>query len=179
MILSFEMPGDQDWDKDTWEKLGVGREWEDLSRAFEAAGATGSPRKGLQGRKGPTAAPSPQGPERCLLVSGRGRGGLIGDETGREISRPEPYSGLEVAMAKLILVKNETNPWNSDGIAVFGYFEGRPTKKELRAATPGCGEFVSRPRPVLDDDLDDEPKQVPDAVSKLAGLQRWFLCQAT
>lgn len=34
MELTFEMPGDQDWDTDLWQRLGVGAEWERLGRAF-------------------------------------------------------------------------------------------------------------------------------------------------
>ena len=34
MELTFEMPGDQDWDHGLWERLGVGAEWERLGRAF-------------------------------------------------------------------------------------------------------------------------------------------------
>ena len=37
-VLTFEMPDDQDWDHDLWERLGVGQEWERLGRAFYNAG---------------------------------------------------------------------------------------------------------------------------------------------
>ncbi len=36
--ITFEMPGDQDWDEDVWSKLGVGCEWERLGRAFYNTG---------------------------------------------------------------------------------------------------------------------------------------------
>jgi hypothetical protein len=40
MVLTFEMPGDQDWDADLWERLGVGGDWENIGKAFYNAGAT-------------------------------------------------------------------------------------------------------------------------------------------
>lgn len=39
-VLTFAMPGDQDWDSDLWERLGVGGDWERLGEAFYNAGAT-------------------------------------------------------------------------------------------------------------------------------------------
>jgi hypothetical protein len=68
-------------------------------------------------------------------------------------------------MAKLVCVKREDNPDNDDGACVFGYFEGRPTRKELRAATEAHDGYTV-------------PCLVDDEVSTRAGLQRWLLTQA-
>lgn len=68
-------------------------------------------------------------------------------------------------MAKLILTKNEGNPYNDNGVCVFGYFDGTPTRAELRRAGGGGDGFT-------------DPERVDDDVSKRAGLQRWLLAQA-
>jgi hypothetical protein len=33
------MPGDQDWDPELWDRIGVGPEWDQIAADFEAAGA--------------------------------------------------------------------------------------------------------------------------------------------
>jgi hypothetical protein len=36
MKLTFEMPGDQDWDEGLWQRIGLGPEWDRLSAAWES-----------------------------------------------------------------------------------------------------------------------------------------------
>ena len=63
-------------------------------------------------------------------------------------------------MAKLISVKLETCHANSDGVAWYAYFEGDPTEDELTV------EAVF------------EDEEVPDRLSKHAGLRRYFVSPA-
>ncbi len=37
--LIMEMPGDQDWEPEFWDRLGVGPDWDRISQAFKDAGA--------------------------------------------------------------------------------------------------------------------------------------------
>ncbi len=75
-------------------------------------------------------------------------------------------------MAKLVTIKNESNPDNEDAVAKFAYFEGKPTPSELKLAyeEARCNEEI--------DDLPQVSKPTPDVVSKLAGLWRYYLGQA-
>ncbi len=39
MDITFEMPGDQDFDPELWDRIGDGPEWDRLAADLEAAGA--------------------------------------------------------------------------------------------------------------------------------------------
>ena len=67
---------------------------------------------------------------------------------------------------KLICMKLEQSPYCEEAIAVFAYFDGKPTKKQLEEV------FDDGDTPL------DEKCAVPDKISKLAGVKRYFVGQA-
>ena len=75
-------------------------------------------------------------------------------------------------MAKLIECRREI--LNEYDRAWFGYFKGTPTPKDIKDAQSTIEDFDD------DGDLTDEiscidGEQMPTEISKLAGLERWFL----
>ena len=67
-------------------------------------------------------------------------------------------------MAKLVLIKLESHPYNSNGCAWYAYFEGSPTEEELREAQEETEAAKEA-----------KPERCDDEVAKRAGLERWFL----
>ena len=77
-------------------------------------------------------------------------------------------------MAKLIYVQLETCHDNTDGVAWYAYWEGRPTEEQLLASFDD-GSLVGG-GPLGWDGV--HPEEVPNPLSRHAGLTRWFLSQA-
>ena len=94
-------------------------------------------------------------------------------------------------MAKLIYVQLETCHDNTDGVAWYAYWEGRPTEEQLLAAWYAYWEGRPTEEQLLAS-FDDgslvgggplgwdgvHPEEVPNPLSRHAGLTRWFLSQA-
>jgi hypothetical protein len=65
-------------------------------------------------------------------------------------------------MAKLILSQVEQNPEEKNGTSVIAYFKGEPDEDDLEKAGADY-EY-------------GDPERRDNAVSTLAGLQRWVVC---
>lgn len=77
-------------------------------------------------------------------------------------------------MAQLITVTLETCHANTDGVAWYAYFEGEPTEDELDAAF----EDESLVENVPLGHEEDEAEEVPNRLSKHAGLRRYCVAAA-
>lgn len=74
-------------------------------------------------------------------------------------------------MASLIALKIEGCPTNEHGTAWIAYFRGTPTAEDLLTA------FRLPLGPMPPREADHNPARYDDAVSKAAGLERWYVCQ--
>ena len=78
-------------------------------------------------------------------------------------------------------MKLETCHANSDGVAWYAYFEGDPTEDELTVEAVFEDEEVREGGPLgwdSEDEYDTEAEEVPDRLSKHAGLRRYFVSPA-
>lgn len=84
-------------------------------------------------------------------------------------------------MAKLIFVQLESCHANSDGVAWYAYFEGEPTADETGVPAVFADESIREGGPLGwdgDDEYDTVPEEVPNPLSKHAGLRRYFVSPA-
>lgn len=91
----------------------------------------------------------------------------------------DPKTGKLVTQAELVYAHLETNPHNDNGVALFGYFRGKPTLKQVKEL------FKSRLQLVKDKKLctaslgwlKPELTLKPSPLSKATGLTRAYLGQ--
>jgi len=82
------------------------------------------------------------------------------------------------AKRNLICLKEETNPWNDAGIAIFAYFHRKPTMDELEQVFIKKYKLTSDEVEEFKSEACFEPVNKPDKLSRVNGTHRWFLCQA-
>lgn len=111
----------------------------------------------------------------CFRYSSRNNDGLLENEGGEELL--VPLSTPPTKGAKLVCVQLETCDDNTDGVAFYGYFEGKPARKDLRAAVKAC-EKVPGPLGPADWTGPSDWKEEPNRLSEATGLKRWYVSAA-
>lgn len=82
-------------------------------------------------------------------------------------------------MAQLLSVQLESCHHNLDGSSFYAYFKGEPTKEELETCLndPALIE-ASGLSPDKDEEFPVSPEEVPNLLSKAAGLRRYYVSEA-